>query len=321
MQPVKGETRTSVIRKFVLLYSLSLVAIFLVVYFLFNTPAAIFKKSMQQYQHSEMEEGQLLKQIDGITTSVNNTIEADRNYKVAINVADKEKYKEVLGEYTNEISTALTEIENDSTSRKSSFSRRNANNYLFLFRTFLEYRDAFSNDFATLESRKDLPSQFRTALDSLRTYQAQREYLKTQITEANNKNNEIVLQATKNLNADGASKATYEKTIDDLQNKLRQAQTELNNLRQQKAGGAQTSSQTAEANLNDQQMASLLANAGKKIYSQALQGKNFKGGTIEQRAYFACARQIFEDARSHADNDDITTYLKNIDVQLKKLSY
>ena len=320
MQPVKGETKTAVIWKFVLLYSLSLVVIFSVVYFLFNTPAAIFKRSMRQYQHAEMEEGQLFKKIDAITTSINNIIEADRNYQVAINVADKEKYKEVLGEYTNEISTALTEIENDSTSRKSSFSRRNANNYLFLFRTFLEYRDAFSNDFATLESRKDLPSQFRTALDSLRAYQAQREYLKNQLTEANNKNNEMNLQATKNLNGDAASKATYEKTIDDMQNKLRQAQTELNSLKQQKTG-AQASLQTPGANLGDQQTASLLANAGKKIYSQALQGKNFKGGTIEQRAYFVCARQIFEEARTHADNDDITTYLKNIDVQLKKLSY
>ena len=68
-------------------------------------------------------------------------------------------------------------------------------------------------------------------------------------------------------------------------------------------------------------MASLLTDAGKKIYARALQGKNFKGGTIEQRAYFGSARQIFEEAKTHFSNADIDDYLKNIDAQLKKLSY
>src|SRR5205809_1260732 len=292
MGRINGQAKKTVTRKFVSLYSVSLAIIFSVVYFLFNTPASIFKKSMQRYKSAEIEESQLLKKADAITTYVNNTIEADRNYQIAMNVADKEKYKEMLGEYTNEISSLLTDIENDSASRKSSFATRNANNYLFMFRTFLEYRDAFSNDFAALESGKDLPAQFRIALDSLRAYQAQRENLRNQLTAANSKNAEVSLQATKNLNEGAAAKAANEKTIDDLQNKLRQTQAELNTLKQQKQGGSQTSSQSAANNMSEQQIASVLSEAGKKIYTQALQGKNFKGGTIEQRAYFTCAKQI-----------------------------
>jgi hypothetical protein len=238
-----------------------------------------------------------------------------------MNVADKEKYKEMLGEYKNAISTTLTDIENDSANRKSSFPRRNANNYLFLFRTFLEYRDAFSNDFAALESRKDLPMQFRIALDSLRSCQVQREYIRTQLTEASNKNTAMGLQVAKTSSADDAAKAANEKLIDDLQNKLRQAQTEISSLKQQKSNASQVVSQTPTVNISQQQMASLLTDAGKKIYTQALQGKNFKGGTIEQRAYFGSARQIFEEAKTHFASADIDEYLKNIDAQLKKLSY
>jgi hypothetical protein len=320
MKPVKEQSKRAAFQKFILLYSISMIIIISVVYFLFNTPANLFKKSMQQYKSTELEERDLLEKVDAITTYINKTIEADRNYQVALNVADKERYKEKLGEYTNEISTALTDIENDSSNRKSSFPRRNANNFLFMFRTFLEYRDAFSNDFAALESRKDLPAQFRVALDSLKACQLQREYIRTQLVESNNKNNEISSQATKNLNTEAATKSANEKTIIDLQNKLHDVQAELNNLKQQKSNASQTNS-PSPAEIAQQQMASLLSDAGKKIYTQALQGKNFKGGTIEQRAFFACARQMFEEAKTHHTNDDIDTYLKNIDIQLKKLSY
>lgn len=321
MEPVKGQTKKAAIQKFILLYFISLLVITASVYFLFNTPASLLKKNMQQYKTEQNEESDLLKKVDAITTNINKTMEADRNYQVAMNVADKEKYKEMLGEYKNEISTILTDIESDSANRKSSFPKRNANNYLFLFRTFLEYRDAFSNDFVALESRKDLPVQFRRALDSLRACQAQREIIRTQLVEAGNKNTVIGLQVAKTSNADAAAKAANEKLIDDLQGKLRQAQAEIKDLSQQKPTTVQTTSQSASANISQQQMAALLTDAGKKIYTQALQGKSFKGGTIEQRAYFACARQVFEEAKTHVDDNDISDYLKKIDVQLKKLSY
>jgi len=321
MEPVKGKTKKPAIQKFILLYSLSLVIIISVVYFLFNTPASLFKKSMQQYKSAQIEESQLLKKADAITTYIHKTIEADRNYQVAMNVADKEKFKEMLGEYTNEISAALTDMENDSAGRKSSFSERHANNYLFMFRTFLEYRDAFSNDFAALESRKDLPVQFRTVLDSLRGCQVQREYIKSQLAEAGNKNTEMGLQVAKYSNTDATDKAANEKLINELQDKLRQAQAEISTLNQQKSSVSQTTSPSTAVHTSQQQMASLLTDAGKKIYTQALQGKNFKGGTIEQRAFFSCARQIFEEAKTHFDNDDIDNYLKNIEGQIKKLSY
>ena len=321
MEPVKGQAKKTALSKFILLYAISLLIIISVVYFLFNTPASLFKKSMQQYKTEQNEENELLKKVDAITTNINKTMEADRNYQVATNVTEKEKYKEMLGEYKNEISTTLTDIENDSANRKSSFPVRNANNYLFLFRTFMEYRDAFSNDFAALESRKDLPAHFRIALDSLRACQMQREYIKTQLIQVSTQNTDIGLQASKNLNAEAAIKAANEKSIDELQNKLRQAQAEISNLKQQKTTAPPTASQTTAENITEQQMASLLTDAGKKIYTQALQGKNFKGGTIEQRAYFACARQIFEEAKTHLNNADIDNYLKNIEGQLKKLSY
>ena len=143
MEPVKGQAKKAAIRRFILLYSFSLLIIFSAVYFLFNTPASLFKKSMQQHQTEQAEEGELLKKVDAITTNINKTMETDRNYQVAMNIADKEKYKEMLGEYKNEISTTLTDIENDSANRKSSFPRRNANNYLFLFIIYKTYLGIF----------------------------------------------------------------------------------------------------------------------------------------------------------------------------------
>jgi hypothetical protein len=321
MESAKGPSKSVAIRKFILLYVFSLLIIIPAIYFSFNTPASLFKKSIQQYKTAAAEEGLLLNKTDAITTYINKIIETDRSYQVAMNVTDKEKFKESLGEYTNEISSALQDLENDSASRQSSVSRRHANNYLFMFRNFLEYRDAFSNDFAALESRKDLPVQFRVVLDSLKSCQLQRESLRTQLAAAINKSVATGAQVTNNSNADAANRAN-DKLMDDLQNKLRQIQADLTNCNQQKTSLSQAAaSQPSAATITQQQMAALLTDAGKKIYAQALQGKNFKGGTIEQRAYFACARQIFEEAKTHQGSSDIDDYLKNIDGQIKKLSY
>src|SRR4030095_2368680 len=142
MKFAKSKPGRGALIKFVLLYGLSLCVIVPVVYFLFNTPATLFKKSIQQYKNSEIEQNRLLKKTDLITTFINKIIETDRSYQLATNVPDKEKLKETLGEYTNEVMTPPKEIKNDSTSRRSSYSRRDANNYLFLFRNFMDYRDA-----------------------------------------------------------------------------------------------------------------------------------------------------------------------------------
>ncbi len=307
-------------RKFILLYGISLLIIIPAVYFLFNTPASIFKKSIQQYKTAAVEEADLLSKTDAITTNIYKIIEADNGYKAAINVPEKEKFKEELGQYTNEVTNALQDLENDSASRKSSTSKRNANNYLFMFRNFIEYMNASSNDFAALESRKDLPSQFRRVLDSMRSYQVQRESLRAQLAAALIKN---PTQTASVQNTDAASRAANEKLIDDLQNKLKQIQSDLTSCNQKNSTLSQSASQTQTqtTNLTQQQMSSLLVDAGKRIYGLALQGKSFKGGTIEQRGYFACARQVFEEAKSHAPSSDIDEYLKNIDSQIKKLSY
>lgn len=319
---IQGQAKATAFRKFVLLFGLSLAAIIATVYFAFNTPASLFKKSIQQYKSAQIEQKELLDQTDAITTYMNKIIEADHSYQLAATVPDKEKWKEILGSYTNEISTALQDFESDSTKRMNEFSKRHAIHYLFMFRNFLEYRDAFSNDFAALESRKDLPLQFRIAIDSLRASQMQRENLRTQLAQSGSRTSTstTVPAVTTPANNDAATRAANERMIDELQSRLRQVQVDLTSCNQQKANISQTASQAA-TDLPQQQMASLLTDAGKKIYSQALQGKNFKGGTIEQRAYFACARQVFEEARSHAGSADIDTYLKNIDAQIKKLSY
>jgi hypothetical protein len=321
MEPLQGQAKTTVLRKFILLYGLSLAVIFGVVYFAFNTPASLFKKSIQQYKTAQLEQGALLDQTDAITTYMNKIIETDHSYQLAVSVPDKEKLKETLGSFTNEISTALQDFENDSASRRTDFSKRHANHYMFMFRNFLEYRDAFSNDFAALESRKDLPLQFKIALDSLRSSQMQREYLKSLLAQSGSRTTSTVQPVSSSPSGnDAAIRAANERQIDELQNRLRQSQIELTNCNQQKASISQSVSQAA-TDLPQQQMASLLTDAGKKIYSQALQGKNFKGGTIEQRAFFACARQVFEEAKSHYASADIDTYLRNIDAQIKKLSY
>jgi hypothetical protein len=317
MEFTKGQVKKIALRNFFILYIFSIALITLVIYFLFNTPASLFKKSIEKYKNAETEEGNLLRKTDAITRNINKIIQADNDYKVSTNVADREKFKETFGEYTNEFTNAIQDLENDSAGRTTSFSKRNAINYLFMFRNFLEYSEANSSDFASQESRLD-PRAVRVVVDSFNACKLQRELIKIQLAQVATKNVATVAQVN---NTEAANKAANERLIDELQSKLRQAQTDLNNCNEQKKNISQAATQAATVNTSEQQKASLLIDAGKKIYTQALQGKNFKGGTIEQRAYFGCAKQIFEEAKAHFASSDIDDYLKNIDVQLKKLSY
>jgi hypothetical protein len=317
MENEKKQSKKVALTNFFVLYIASVALITTVIYFLFNTPASLFKKSIEQYKNTEAEENRLLNKTDAIIRNINKIIQADNDYKISTNVADREKFKETLGEYTNDFTAAIQDLENDSAGRVSAHSRRAANNYLFMFRNFLEYSEANSSDLSSIESRLD-PKAVRIVVDSFNACRLDREQIKTQLAQALSRNASAITQAS---NSEAANKAANEKLIEELQGKLKQSQADLSNCNEQKKNISQNATQAAAVNINEQQKASLLTDAGKKLYTQALQGKNFKGGTIEQRAYFACAKLMLEEARTHAPGSDIDDYLKNIDVQLKKLSY
>src|ERR1700730_4149388 len=163
MEPINQPARKSALTKFFGLFGLSLVAVVIVCYFLFNTPASIFKSEVKMYKGTEEEQEQLLNKIDGMVANVKNITVADQNYLSSTNEIEKGSLQSNLQEYQRNVIDGLVDIKNDSSKLASLVARKDSYNYITAFNAIVAYRNTI------LSLQKSLQEKGGSASELLKT--------------------------------------------------------------------------------------------------------------------------------------------------------
>ncbi|HTF29880.1 MAG TPA: hypothetical protein VK625_13595, partial [Flavitalea sp.] len=153
MKPVNQSARSSAINKFFGFYAISLLAAILAAYFLFNTPAGIFKNEIQKYKSTEAEQSNLLNKIDRMTGNLKNIIHTDEKYLSSNNEFEKGSLLSNLQEYQKNINDALVNLKNDSSSFLSLVSKKDSYNYINVFNAIIAYRNTITSLQKILEGK------------------------------------------------------------------------------------------------------------------------------------------------------------------------
>src|SRR5580700_417964 len=114
MDPLNKNERKTASGRFFGLYAFSLAVVIIAAYFLFNTPASLYKNKVQLYKTTEDEQSRLLDKIDGMTLSLNNLVQVDKNYLNSSNEIEKGNLQTKISEYQKNINNALVDVQNDS---------------------------------------------------------------------------------------------------------------------------------------------------------------------------------------------------------------
>ncbi|MDP4131468.1 MAG: hypothetical protein Q8939_15015, partial [Bacteroidota bacterium] len=153
MEPLNRTARSSVKNKFFGFYALSLLAVILATYFLFNTPAGIFKNKIRVYQSTEEEQARLLSKIEIMNANLKNIIQTDEKYLSSTNEFEKGSLLGSLQEYQKNINDGLVNLKNDSSLFSSTVSRKDSYNYISAFNAIVAYRNTITALQKTLEGK------------------------------------------------------------------------------------------------------------------------------------------------------------------------
>src|SRR5580700_9074079 len=130
MEPINLQARKSALNKFFAVFGLSLIVVVIASYFLFNTPAGIYKSEVKMYKGTEAEQEQLLNKIEGMIGNVKNITQADQNYLNSNNDIEKGSLQSNLQEYQRHVIDGLVDIKNDSSKLASLVARKDSYNYI-----------------------------------------------------------------------------------------------------------------------------------------------------------------------------------------------
>src|ERR1700732_4013923 len=153
MEPLNKAERRTAVNRFIGFYAFSLLAVIFAVYFLFNTPAGIFKNKIREYKSTEAEELQLLVKIEGMNANLKNIIHADEQYLSSNNEYEKGALLGNLQEYQKNINDALVNLKNDSALFASTVSKRESYNYISAFNAVVAYRNTITSLQKSLEGK------------------------------------------------------------------------------------------------------------------------------------------------------------------------
>jgi hypothetical protein len=304
MEPLNKSDRSMAVNKFLGFYAISLLAVILTSYFLFNTPAGIYKNKLRNYKASEDEQERLLGKIDVMTSNLINLVQVDKNYLSSTNEIDKGNLETRISQFQKNISNGLVDVQNDSMSYVSTIARRNSFNYINSFNTILSYRNTISslqNSFA--EKGNDATELMKVNAD-LNTCKLQLQMATTSLAAAN---------SNKPAPSGGGGSSAKEAQ---LQQQLDRCQTDLATCQKAKTGNEAVVPVQTPTVSDESKKALVLFQAGQDLYNTAQSTKNL----FERRGVLYSAKQLFlKSSASYPDADKVNKAIYQIDIELKKL--
>jgi hypothetical protein len=306
MEPLNRSSRSSSVNKFLGIYIFSLAAVVVGAYFLFNTPAGMFKNQILSYQNSQDEQSQLLNKIDGMTSNLKNIALADQNFLSSTNEIQKGNLQTSLQDYQKTISDALSDIKTDSLKLTSWLARKDSYNYIVAFNAISDYRNTIGSLQKEIQEKGGDATELLKTKTALDACSAQLEIYKAMAA-----NKPAVPVVVPPAGGGGASAKEAQ-----LQQQLEKAQTDLAACQKAKAGTVAPAQQPA-GNFDDPKKAAVLFEAAQDLYNKAETTKNL----IERRGILSSSRLIFEKSKpAYADPDKLNKAVNQIDTELKKLS-
>jgi hypothetical protein len=310
MEPINQPARSSAIGRFVGLYSISLLFVVIVAYFLFNTPASLFKNQIAGYKNTQGEQSQLLERVGGMTANLKNIAQADLSYQSSNNDIEKGSLITNMEEYKQGILDGVQEIRNDSAKMTSNLAKLDAFNYTTTFNSVIAYRNTIAYLQKTLQDKGG-------AANELIQTKAELEQTKTQLDvykamAANNKPAPAVVPVPTGGGGGGGGGSSAKEA--QMQQALDKCQVDLANCLKAKPS---TVSQAPAPVMDEGKKAVVLFEAGQDLYNKAEATKS----PIEKRTVLSCSRQILEKAKpAYPDADRINKMINQIDQELRKLS-
>lgn len=308
MKPVNEQARSSAINKFFGFYALSLLAVAITTYFLFNSPAGIFRNMIKQYKRTEDEQGRLLNKIERMTGNLKHIIHTDEKYLSSTNDYEKGTLLSNLQEYQKNINDGLVNLKNDSSSFSSSLSKKESYNYISVFNAILSYRNTINSLQKTLEGKGGEASEL------LR--------LKSQLDLCNQQLEICKLLAAKPAPAapapagggggggSSAKEAELQKVID-------KCQADLATCQKAKSGTIPCPPIEPTGSSNENKKSLVLFEAGEDLYTMAGKTKNL----IERRGILSATKQLLQKLSAiYPDKEKLNKMIIQIDAELKKLS-
>lgn len=306
MDPLNKNERKTATGRFFGLYALSLAVVILAAYFLFNTPASIYKNKMQLYKITEDEQGKLLDKIDGMTANLNNLVQVDKNYLNSSNEIEKGNLQTKISEYQKNINNGLVDVQNDSAGFVSYISKKNSYNYITVFNTILSYRNTVGSLQNSLLAKGGDASELVKARSDLQACSMQLEIAKLAAAASSKP---VPVPSGGGGGSNNAKEAA-------LQAQLQKAQDDLETCKKEKATMVVPQA-SGKNNLNDAQKAVVLFEAGTDLYNKAENTKNL----IEKRGILSSAKELFQKSSpAYPEGEKVNKAIKQIDVELKKLS-
>lgn len=308
MEPENKAERRTAISRFIGFYALSLLVVIISVYFLFNTPAGIFKNRVRVYQRTETEQLQLLAKIDGMNTNLKNIIRADQQYLSSNNEIEKGTLLGNLQEYQKNINDALVNLKNDSMLFSSEVSKIESYNYISAFNAVVAYRNTITALQKSLEGKGGDASELLKVKSQLDLCSQQLEICKMLAGKP-----PTASPAPAPGGGGGSAKET------ELQKTLEKCQSDLAACQKAKTGTVIAQPAPVEqANLfTESKKSQLLFDEGLNLYAMAEKTKNL----IERRGILSAARQLLQKAApDFPDKDKLNKSINQIDTELKKLS-
>ncbi|HTE27510.1 hypothetical protein [Flavitalea sp.] len=305
MKPVNQSARSSAINKFLGFYAISLMAVILVAYFLFNTPAGIFKNKIQKYKSTEAEQSNLLNKIDRMTGNLKNIIHTDEKYLSSNNEYEKGSLLSNLQEYQKNINDALVNLKNDSSSFLSLVSKKDSYNYINVFNAIITYRNTITSLQKTLEGKGGDASELLRMKSQLDLCNQQLEICKMLAAKP--------APAAPAPSGGGGNNAKEA----ELQRLLEKCQTDLAACQKIKSGIAVPVPVEPIGSSNENKKALVLYEAGQDLYTMAGKTKNL----IERRGVLSAAKHLLQKSSiDYPDKDKLNKMINQIDAELRKLS-
>jgi len=307
MEPVNQSVRSSAITKFIGLYGFSLLVVLIGAYFLFNTPASLFKNQIQSYKSSEEEQSQLLTKVDGMNSNLKNISLADQTYLSSTNEIQKGNLQTNLQDYQKTISDALSDIKNDTLKLASVLARRDSYNYILAFNAISDYRNTILSLQKTLQEKGGDATELLKTKALLDGCTQQLEIYKALAA------SKPAAPAVVPVPAGGGGAKEAQ-----LQQQLEKAQADLAACQKAaKTGTAVPAPTQTVSNFDEGKKAVVLFEAGQDLYNKAETTKN----PIERRGILISAKLVFEKSKpSYPDADKMNKTITQIDAELKKLS-
>ena len=305
MDPANKSVRSSAINKFIGFYSLSLTAVLLTAYFLFNTPAGIFKSKIKIYKATEDEQSHLLGKIEKMTVNLKNIIQTDEKYLSSTNEYEKGSLLTNLQEYQKNISDALVNLKNDSSLFSSPVSKEDSYNYISAFNAIVAYRNTINSLQISLAEKGGDASELLKVRSQLDLCNQQLEICKMLAAKP---------AAAPSAPAGGGSNKAKE---EELQRLLEKSQADLAACQKAKAGTVVPVPVEPLSGSNENKKAQILFDAGQDLYTMAEKTRNL----IERRGVLSAARQLLQkSAIAYPDKDKLNKTINLIDAEIKKLS-